>query len=124
MDIETSIGESRKWEINLYHNKMPGRPLTMFTLCVLWTSAGQQQKKLSICLFVNSKSLTKSFLNLSPSHKFIVPILIGMMIQISFSLKLFHRLFKSFKDLKAKKWNVMRLIGLLEGTFYFYSLYH
>ena len=29
-----------------YDKKLPGRPLTMFTLCVLWTSAGQQKKVL------------------------------------------------------------------------------
>ena len=28
-----------------YDKKLPGRPLNTFTLCVLWTSAGQQKNK-------------------------------------------------------------------------------
>ena len=31
-----------------YDKKMPGRPVTTFTLCVLWKSAGQQKKKVIV----------------------------------------------------------------------------
>ena len=31
--------------VKCYDKKKPGRPLTTFTLCFLWTSAGQQQQQ-------------------------------------------------------------------------------
>ena len=37
--------KSQKSGFKCNDNKMPGRPLTTFTSCVLWTSAGQLKKK-------------------------------------------------------------------------------